>query len=153
VQCSFDSSNKVMKKTAIRHIKCSDELFSSYVGPNVLAKPVNERRAVLRQILGRDCRCARCVREAMEIDMQNDGDFILADELSDQEESDHGSVLSEDAASNAGPWELGGMETDEPTAQSTDEGMGIDDPMSDFEDDPTGVDELDESTDEDGLLG
>jgi hypothetical protein len=85
--------------------------------------------------------------------MQNDGDLILADELSDQEESEHGSVLSEDAASDAGSWKLGGMETDEPTAQSTGEGMGIDDPMTDFEDDPTGVDELDESTDEDGLLG
>lgn len=62
-----DSSSTLTMRTT-RRVKANKELFISYLHEDSLDLPREERNQLLRQWIGRDCACTRCLNEmAMEV--------------------------------------------------------------------------------------
>lgn len=58
-----NSDDMFMEVKTIKKIAENDEIFIPYITDEELAKPVAERRAILKDWFGGDCMCTKCVAE------------------------------------------------------------------------------------------
>jgi hypothetical protein len=69
-----DTSSTLTMRTT-RRVKAKEELFISYLHEDSLELPRDERNELLRQWIGRDCACTKCLDEmAMEVQENTDGE-------------------------------------------------------------------------------
>lgn len=58
-----DTDKMFMRVSTIQKIEANKEIFIPYITDEELAKPVSERRAILKDWFGGDCMCTKCVAE------------------------------------------------------------------------------------------